>query len=192
MRVIGTARAVTASLSVSPDGMQLAFLARDDTSGHVELRVIPTTGSGSSRTVFRPDRGRIGPPVTWMPDGSGIVFKIESGGQASLWPSACAEANRSGCCPIAALRTTCGYIPMEDDSRLHPAATVARYGFSSCPESPDSSVRANDGGGTEVSPAFLDSDRIRPRLYASASLARCSFCSWVRSSGPAIQSAREG
>lgn len=85
MRVIGTARAVTASLSVSPDGTQLAFLARDDSSARVELRVVATADSGVSRTVYRPDRGRIAPPVTWMPDGSRLVFKIESGEQASLW-----------------------------------------------------------------------------------------------------------
>ncbi|MEX0690771.1 MAG: hypothetical protein WD043_02890 [Gemmatimonadales bacterium] len=111
MRVIGTARAVTASLSVSPDGTQLAFLARDDTSGHVELRVISTTGSGSSRTVFRPDRGRIGPPVTWMPDGSGLVFKIESGEQASLW-----SISVRGGEPVRLLYDCCA----ENHVRIHP------------------------------------------------------------------------
>lgn len=111
MRVIGTARVVTASLSVSPDGTQLAFLARDDTSGRVVLRVIPTTDSGNARTVFRPDRGRIGPPVTWMPDGSGLVFKIESGEQASLW-----SISVRGGEPVQQLSNCCA----ENQVRIHP------------------------------------------------------------------------
>jgi Tol biopolymer transport system component len=111
VRVIGNARAVPASLSVSPDGSQLAFLARGDSSARVELRVIPTTAGGFSRTVYRPDRGRLAPPVTWMPDGSRLVFRLENGDQSSLW-----SISVRGGEPLRLLSDCCA----ENYVRIHP------------------------------------------------------------------------
>lgn len=108
VRVIGTGRAVPSSLSVSPDGSQLAFLARGDSSARVELRVISTVNSEFSRTVYRPDNGKLAPPVAWMPDGSKLVFKVESGEESSLWSISVrgGEPSRmlSDCCAESRLR----------------------------------------------------------------------------------------
>ncbi len=76
-RVIGTARAIRATLAASPDGKQLAYLARDVASGQLELRGVPPSGSGDFRTLYRAPRGRMGPPVTWTPDGSRLVFELQ-------------------------------------------------------------------------------------------------------------------
>jgi Tol biopolymer transport system component len=102
LRVVHAARAIRGSLSVSPDGQRLAMLARND-SGIIELRVGPAKVAGPFKTVYRPARGRLGPPVTWTPDGSRIVFELQDGDEASnLWSVAVAggEAIKvlSNCC----------------------------------------------------------------------------------------------
>lgn len=85
LRVVTSARAIRGSLAVSPDGERLAMLARDD-SGRIELRVGPTTAAGRFLTVYRPDRGRLGPPVAWTPDGSRILVEVqESDTSSGLW-----------------------------------------------------------------------------------------------------------
>jgi Tol biopolymer transport system component len=85
-RVIGMARAVRGTLAVSPDGKQLAYLARDDASRQLELRIAPTSGTGKPRTLHRSTRGRMGPPITWTPDGSRLVFELQIGdAEPALW-----------------------------------------------------------------------------------------------------------
>jgi Tol biopolymer transport system component len=112
VRVVGTARAVRASLALSPAGDNLAFLARGDSSGVIELRIGPTNGSGRFRAVNIPVRGRIGPPVTWTPDGSRIVFELAQGDDStSLW-----SINVAGGEPVGVLSKCCA----ESILRLHP------------------------------------------------------------------------
>jgi Tol biopolymer transport system component len=84
-RVLGTTRAIPASLAVSPDGKQLAWLALDSTNRTVELRV-STLGNGEARTLHRTPRGRMSPPVAWMPDGSRLLFALQIGDdEPALW-----------------------------------------------------------------------------------------------------------
>ena len=112
-RVIGTARAVRATLAVSPDGKQLAYLARDDPSRQLELRIRPASGTGNARTVHRALQGRMGPPVTWTPDGLRIVFELQVGDDApGLW-----SIGARGGDPVQILANCC----QENDVRIHGA-----------------------------------------------------------------------
>ena len=102
LRTVHSARAIRGSLSVSPDGEQLAMLVRND-SGMIELRVGPTKAGGAFRTVYRSGRGRMNPPVTWSPDGSRIVFELQDGDESSdLWSVAASggepEKVLANCC----------------------------------------------------------------------------------------------
>lgn len=110
-RVIGTARAVRATLAVSPDGKQLAYLARDDASRQLELHVVPTSGTGNARTLHRAPRGRMGPPVTWTPDGSRLVFELQIGDDGpGLW-----SIGARGGEPVQLLANCC----QGNDVRIH-------------------------------------------------------------------------
>ena len=112
VRVIGAARAVRASLAVSPGGEELALLTRGDSAGAIELRIGPTNGAGRSRTLSLPARGRIGPPVTWTPDGSRIIFELqESDDSSSLW-----SINVGGGETVTVLSNCCA----ENHVRFHP------------------------------------------------------------------------
>lgn len=85
-RVLGRARAIRATLAVSPDGTELAYLMRDDASRQLELRVTPSSGTGNARTLHRRPRGSMVPPVAWTPDGSRLVFALQADGDSSgLW-----------------------------------------------------------------------------------------------------------
>ena len=119
LRVVHTARAIRGSLSLSPNGEQLAMLARDD-SGVIELRVGPAKAAGSFRTVYQPARGQVGPPVAWTPDGSRIVFELQDGEESSdLWSVAVAGGE-----PVKVLSKCCA----EQHVRIHPRGTRLAFG----------------------------------------------------------------
>ena len=87
-RVIGTARGLnTPSLAVSPNGRELAFVTRDAEEGTFALQVMSTSGGGETRTIYHTPRGRsISPPVAWTPDGSRLLFGLETAGSGrGLW-----------------------------------------------------------------------------------------------------------
>lgn len=85
-RALGTADAIGTSLAVSPNGKQLALLARDHLASQVELQVLSTDGAGPRRTLHRAPLGTMSPPVAWMPDGSQVVVKFDAGSdRAGLW-----------------------------------------------------------------------------------------------------------
>jgi Tol biopolymer transport system component len=110
-RVLGTARAVRASLAVSPDGKELALLARDDRSRMVELRVMSTSGTAKPRTLFRASRGRLSPPVAWTPDGSRVVVELAANDTPpGLW-----WVGAAGGQPTLLLADCCS----ENDVRIH-------------------------------------------------------------------------
>jgi Tol biopolymer transport system component len=114
LRVVYAARAIRGSLALSPDGEQIALLARGD-SGVIELRVGPAKSAGALRTVYRPARGRVGPPVAWTPDGASIVFELQDGDESSdLWSVA-----RSGGEPVKVLTRCCA----EQHVRMHLGGT---------------------------------------------------------------------
>jgi Tol biopolymer transport system component len=112
LRVLGSARAVRASLSVSPNGQEVAYLARKDASGPLELHVSPTRDTWRPRTIYRPANGRLAPPMMWTPDGSRIVFELQEGDDVSnLW-----AINVSGGEPVRLLPNCC----TENHVRMHP------------------------------------------------------------------------
>lgn len=112
LRVVHSARAIRGSLSVSPDGEQLAMLARND-SGMIELRVGPAKAAGAFRTVYRSVRGRMNPPVTWSPDGSRILFELQDGDESSdLWSVAAAGGE-----PVKVLANCCAEQHVRVDRR---------------------------------------------------------------------------
>lgn len=112
LRVIGTARAIRGTLAVSPDGTHLAYLARDEASRQLELRVVPITGTGKARIVYRAPRGRMGPPVAWTPDGSRLLFELQVGdGDSGLW-----SVSVRGGEPLQFLANCC----RENDVWIHP------------------------------------------------------------------------
>ena len=112
LRVVHSARAIRGSLSVSPDGEQLAMLARND-SGLIELVVGPTRAAGAFRTAYIPVRGRMNPPVTWTPDGSRIVFELQDGDQLpDLWSVAAGEGE-----PVKVLANCCAEQHLRIDRR---------------------------------------------------------------------------
>jgi Tol biopolymer transport system component len=77
--------ALRQSLAVSPDGSELAYVGRHPTRSVPELRVVSTSGDGTTRRVYRADDDRsIGPPVAWTPDGSRLLFALESGERTTL------------------------------------------------------------------------------------------------------------
>lgn len=84
-RVVGTA-AGPRSLAVSPDGGQLAMVARGP-DGAPALTVMSTSGTGAGRTVRPPPAGRtLTGPVAWTPDGNHLLFGMRGAdGQPSLW-----------------------------------------------------------------------------------------------------------
>ncbi|HUP19118.1 MAG TPA: hypothetical protein VM778_04095 [Gemmatimonadota bacterium] len=86
-RVIANVRTDDRSLAVSPDGAEVAFIARDTDAGVLELVALSTSGDGERRTIHRADRGeRIGWPVAWTPDGTRIVLSRRPvGGEPGLW-----------------------------------------------------------------------------------------------------------
>lgn len=92
-RIVGTAPAERASLAVSPNGKELAFISRNETSQMLALRVMATDGSGSTHTLHRAPLGQMGPPVAWMPDGSRLLVLLrDDDGSPALW----AVGRRSG------------------------------------------------------------------------------------------------
>ncbi len=86
-RVIATSDTDSRTVSVSPDGEQLAYASRDKAAGLFELRVSATSGTGEARTLHRSSPGEsMSSPVVWTPDGSRVLFglKLAKGGRA-LW-----------------------------------------------------------------------------------------------------------
>ncbi len=88
-RVVATARGVIRqSLAVSPDGQEVAYLARDSADGAVTLWVASTSQFGDARAVYRATREyRPTSPVTWTPDGSRLLFVLvpADGDPSGLW-----------------------------------------------------------------------------------------------------------
>jgi Tol biopolymer transport system component len=80
-RVIVTAQSSPASLALSNDGKELAYIARDNAARTNELRVTPISDPSKSRTLHSEPLGRIRPPVAWLPDGSRLLF----GADNALW-----------------------------------------------------------------------------------------------------------
>lgn len=104
LRVIGTARADAASLAVSPDGKELAYLARDDSKRLVELQVVSARGIGETRTLHRAPGGKMRLPVAWTPDGSRLLFALRANNEDSALWSIAARGGE----PIRLLPDCCG------------------------------------------------------------------------------------
>jgi Tol biopolymer transport system component len=82
-RVIGAARVIPNTLAVSPDGSELAFLARGDSAGP-ELRIM-ALGSGSMRGLPGMPAGGLSAPVAWSADGSRVIVELTDAGVPALW-----------------------------------------------------------------------------------------------------------
>jgi len=101
-RRLGETQALRASVAVSPDGRELAYLTRDRAAARFELRVRSVDGA-TGRTVYRAPAGRMGPPVSWTADGSRLLFGLETAnGPRGLWtvPARGGAPTRllDGCC----------------------------------------------------------------------------------------------
>jgi Tol biopolymer transport system component len=99
-RVLGTARAIPNSIAVSPDGSELAFLARTDATLVVRFM---STATGASRALPGTPPGRLSAPLAWTPDGSRVIVEVtDSTGTPALWSIGThgGEAVRvlTGCC----------------------------------------------------------------------------------------------
>jgi Tol biopolymer transport system component len=83
-RVLGTARVISNSMAVSPDGSELAFLARADAQG-LEVRLM-STRTGSVRALEGAPAGRLSAPLAWTPDGSRLIVELtDETGTPALW-----------------------------------------------------------------------------------------------------------
>jgi Tol biopolymer transport system component len=72
--VIGNFRLNTRSMTLSSDGGTLAFSARNE-NGTDEIRTFRTSGHEKPKVVYSSSQDqRIGIPVSWTPDGQGILF----------------------------------------------------------------------------------------------------------------------
>lgn len=109
VRMLGAAEAIPNSLAVSPDGTELAFLARDDV-GQLALGVMATDGRGTFRRVYRAPTGRLAAPVAWSPAGARLIFELEHQGTPSLW-----SISREGGAPSLFLPACC----RENDIRIN-------------------------------------------------------------------------
>jgi Tol biopolymer transport system component len=105
-RVIATARSSPNSLALSNDGKELAYIVRDNARRTTELRITPISDPARARGVYTASSGGIRPPVAWVPDGSRLLFGVDS----ALW-----SVGLSGGEPVKVLEGCCG----GNDVRVH-------------------------------------------------------------------------
>lgn len=74
-RVVVTTHTRPQTLTVSPEGDEIAYIARGDAPGVSELRITSLSGNGDTRTVYR-TRDALGTPVGWTRDGSRLAFTL--------------------------------------------------------------------------------------------------------------------
>ena len=69
---------------MSPDGSELAFLARGDAGG-LEVRLM-STRTGSVRALQGAPAGRMSAPLAWTSDGSRLLVELtDETGTPALW-----------------------------------------------------------------------------------------------------------
>jgi Tol biopolymer transport system component len=72
------------NLSLSPDGRSIATIYNDRSTKSTVLLLIPVSG-GEPRELLRVSQPPLLGPVSWMPDGRGILTAKTSGAGSELW-----------------------------------------------------------------------------------------------------------
>lgn len=84
-RLVAEASLDPVTLSVSPDGSELAYMTRPDADGIASIEAVKVVGGGP-RTVLSDPGGRLRPPLAWAAEGTRILVGVNlDDGRSGLW-----------------------------------------------------------------------------------------------------------